>query len=412
MKILRQKIESIEPSVLRALGARSGWLLESPEVLRCGFGQSLVRLTIEKRSGSEFATPDLEAIISLSGEIGPAGTGVVAFGAMPFDSSTDFVMEVPEYVITRFSDGETWLSREENAKDFKAIVESSIPSQQPLLDVENVQYEPSPEGYAQMVAKAVELLRRHELEKVVLARSVKGIASEHIDPAAVLQRLQKREPTCTLYAMPGGDGGRFLGASPELLLRVTDNLVTCRPLAGTIALPDETSFKDYETWLLGSTKNLIEHRIVVDYIVNELQSVCRKVTADQQPSIVTLGTLAHLGTWIVAQRDSRLTTNSVLGLLSILHPTPAVGGFPKDEAIEVMRQLERGDRGLYAGAVGWIDADGNGEWWVGIRCLSLHDRQFEAWAGAGIVADSDPVAEREETRNKLMTALGALTTSI
>jgi len=412
MKIVRQKIESIEPSVLRALGARSGWLLESPEVLRCGFGQSLVRLAIERDSDGEYAMPDIGAYFTFDGENGPAGTGVVAFGAMPFDASSDFVMEIPEYVITRFTDGETWLSREQNATGFNAIVESSIPSQQPLLDVENVQYEPSPEAYAQMVAKAVELLRRHVLEKVVLARSVRGIATEHIDPAAVLERLQKREPTCTLYAMPSGDGGRFLGASPELLLRVTDNLVTCRPLAGTIALPDETSFKDYETWLLGSTKNLIEHRIVVDYIVNELQSVCFKVTADQQPSIVTLGTLAHLGTWISAQRDPRAKTNSVLGLLSLLHPTPAVGGFPKAHAIEVMRQLERGNRGLYAGAVGWIDADGNGEWWVGIRCLSLHDRHFEAWAGAGIVADSDPVAEREETRNKLMTALGALTSSI
>jgi isochorismate synthase len=412
MKIVRRQVENIEPSTLRALGARNGWLLESPDVLRCGFGRSLRHIIIDKGLASTVAASRHFEDFELVGDEGPAGTGVVGFTAIPFDRHRRFTIDVPEYLVNRYPDGTTWLSSSQESDDFKNIVDMSIPSQQPLLDVGNVQYEPSPEGYAQMVAKAVEMLRHHEIEKVVLARSVRGVATETIDPAAIVQRLQKREPTCTLYALPSGDGGRFLGASPELLLRVTRNEVTLRPLAGTIALPDENSFKDYETWLLGSTKNLIEHQIVVDYITEQLGSVCLDVTASQQPSIVTLGTLAHLGTWIRAQRDSQIGSNSALALLSLLHPTPAVGGFPKEKALEVMRQLEPGNRGLYAGAVGWLDAYDNSEWWVGIRSLLIHERNFEAWAGAGIVADSDPVAEREETRNKLMTALGALTTSI
>jgi len=173
---------------------------------------------------------------------------------------------------------------------------------------------------------------------------------------------------------------------------------------------DEADADDYATWLLGSTKNLFEHRVVVDDIVQRLTRRCADVRADGRPSIVILRSVAHLGTWIHGKALTDDPTDA-LELLGLLHPTPAVGGLPQQRALEIIQQLEPEDRGLYAGAVGWIDATGNGEWWIAIRGVLLNDDTFTAWAGAGIVADSDPIGEREETRNKLSSILAGLGTS-
>jgi isochorismate synthase EntC len=162
---------------------------------------------------------------------------------------------------------------------------------------------------------------------------------------------------------------------------------------------------DYETWLLGSTKNLHEHAIVVDEIVRNLADVYEDIVADPEPSIVALRTVAHLGTRITARYDSLEGAPDALEVLRLLHPTAAVGGIPRVAAYELIRRLEQHDRGNYAGPVGWMDAHGDGEWWIGLRGVLLRDRDFEAWAGAGIVSESDPIAEREETRDKLAVVL-------
>ncbi len=253
------------------------------------------------------------------------------------------------------------------------------------------------------MALAVEILRRKEIDKVVLARAVLGTVPEPIDPGAVIQRLRTREPLCTLYSLPTPDGRRFAGASPELLVRRSANTIECNPLAGTIALPPNESPADYQTWLLGSTKNLHEHNVLVDEIVRNLADVYDDIDAEPEPSILTLRTVAHLSTWI------RASTNGVapdaLSVLRMLHPTAAVGGIPRQSAYELIRRLEEHDRGHWAGPVGWMDANGDGEWWIGIRGVLLQGHAFEAWAGAGIVSESDPIAEREETRDKLAVVL-------
>jgi len=227
-----------------------------------------------------------------------------------------------------------------------------------------------------------------------------------IDPAAVAHRLRRREPSCTIYALPLPDGRRFVGATPELLVARHDDTATCHPLAGTIALPDNVDPNDYQNWLLGSSKNLREHAIVADEVTGLLQTFYADVSADPTPSIMALRTVAHLGTWIRAA--SPLAPVDVLTLLRSLHPTAAVGGLPRTKAYELLQSLERLDRGHYAGPVGWCDDEGNGEWWIGIRGVMIHESSFEAWAGAGILSESDPIAEREETRNKLASILAAV----
>jgi isochorismate synthase len=231
--------------------------------------------------------------------------------------------------------------------------------------------------------------------------------SDPLDPASIAQRLRQREPICTIYSMPTADGRRFVGASPELLARREGTSIECHPLAGTISLPPNVAPDDYQNWLLGSTKNLHEHAVLVDDVVTTLSDHYDDITADAEPSIVSLRTVAHLGTWVRGHATST-TAPDALEVLRLLHPTAAVGGIPRASAYDLICRLEQHDRGHYAGPVGWLDANGDGEWWVGIRGVMVSGTEFEAWAGAGIVSESDPIAEREETKDKLASVLSSV----
>jgi isochorismate synthase len=347
-----------------------------------------------------------DAGVTVDGDEGPLGTGALAFGSLPFNPESSSELAVCEVTITQLASGETWETRTLDAPDIDVLIANcELPSQETQVAT-SVTYQPSGEEYGHAVAMAVEQLRLGELDKVVLARSVRGSVDHPIDPAAVAHRLRRREPSCTIYALPLPDGRRFVGATPELLVARHDDTAMCHPLAGTIALPDNVDPNDYQNWLLGSSKNLREHAIVADEVTGLLQTFYADVSADPTPSIMALRTVAHLGTWI--QAASPLAPVDVLTLLRSLHPTAAVGGLPRTNAYELLQSLERLDRGHYAGPVGWCDDEGNGEWWIGIRGVMIHESSFEAWAGAGIVSESDPIAEREETRNKLASTLAAV----
>lgn len=407
MKIHRSKIAAPERARLRALGAREGWLLESPDALRVGFGDSVV--VVDLGAGlahGDGASRALRAI-RLEGDHGPAGTGVVAFATLPFDRFANGQLHVPRFVITVEKSGDAWVSAVDADERWREFLDDvAEPTQEPQ-SLRSLTLQPTPDQYAHHVAQAVEILRRKEIDKVVLARAVLGTVTDVIDPAALVARLKVREPICTLYSLPTLDGRRFVGASPELLVRRSASLVQCHPLAGTIALPANVAPDDYQNWLLGSTKNLHEHGVLVDEVVRNLSRHYDDIVADAEPSIVTLRTVAHLGTWITATSHDAEPLDA-LGVLRLLHPTAAVGGIPRERADELIRQLEVHDRGHYAGPLGWLDADGDGEWWVGIRGVLVDGANFEAWAGAGIVSESDPIAEREETRDKLQSVLSSL----
>jgi isochorismate synthase len=338
--------------------------------------------------------------VQVSGDDGPSGSGPLVFVSAPFDRNAALRFWAPEHVVVLDALGNGWVS---SASDvdvaLQAIASEPVPSTSGYSFV-TLEESPSPNGYAHMVAAAVEELRHTDLRKVVLARRLIGEADREIDPAVVAARLRRRERTATLYATPGLEDDRLVGASPELLISVLDGSVVAHPLAGTVALDDGDDDVDYEKWLKGSPKNLFEHLVVVEDIVERLSAVCDDVRAEAEPSIVTLRSIAHLGTWIHGKitEPQRATP---LELLSLLHPTPAVGGLSQEGAIAAINRLEPADRGLYAGAAGWCDFNGSGEFWITIRGLTVSGQLFSAWAGAGIVADSDPVAEREETTNKM-----------
>ncbi len=404
MRFERISIDPLRPATLRALGARDGWLVETPEVLRVGFGRVVDRVHL---GTGLHDSPDAAAALrhhELTGDQGPPGTGVVAFASLPFDRRASGELDVPEFCVTQTTSGETWVSALDGSAEWRALYDDLVAPTQEVQSLRSLTYQPTPEEYAHRVALAVEILRRKEIDKVVLARAVLGSVPEPIDPAAVAQRLRVREPVCTIYSLPCPDGRRFVGASPELLVRRAGSEVQCNPLAGTITLPSNVAPDDYETWLLGSTKNLHEHAVVVDEIVRNLADVYDDIRADAEPSIVALRTVAHLGTWVYATSRAREAPDA-LDVLRLLHPTAAVGGLPRQSADELIRRLEQLDRGPFAGPLGWMDAAGDGEWWIGLRGVLLDGRDFEAWAGAGIVSESDPIAEREETSDKLAAVL-------
>jgi isochorismate synthase len=408
MKFLRQRVEILRAETLRALGARDGWLVETPEVLRVGFGDVADHIVLP---GGLDTTTDATAALQcheLSGDEGPTGSGVVAFSTLPYDRLAPGDLQVPEFLVTQSVTGETWVTALEGSTEWRTLYESAKPATQETQSLRSLTYQPTPEEYAHNVALAVEILRRKEIDKVVLARAVLGSVPEPIDAAAITQRLKVREPICTLYSLPTADDRRFVGASPELIVRRDGAEILCHPLAGTITLPPNVAPDDYETWLLGSTKNLHEHGIVVDEIVNNLANVYDDITVDSEPSIVTLRTVAHLGTWISAKSHNIDDAPDALEVLRMLHPTAAVGGNPRESAYELILRLEAHDRGYFAGPFGWIDADGNGEWWIALRGVLIAGREFEAWAGAGIVSESDPIAEREETKDKLNVVLSSV----
>ncbi len=228
-------------------------------------------------------------------------------------------------------------------------------------------FQPAPEVYARHVAHAVEILRRKEIDKVVLARAVLGTVPEPFDAAAIAQRLRHASRSARSTACRPTMVAASSAPAPNSWCVVAPDAIECHPLAGTITLPENVSPDDYETWLLGSTKNLHEHALVVDEIVSNLSNVYDDITVDAEPSIVALRTVAHLGTRLSAQWSGDEPAPDALDVLRMLHPTAAVGGMPRESAYELLCRFEEHDRGNFAGPVGWIDATGDGEWWIGLR---------------------------------------------
>ena len=408
MRFIREKITPQRLESLRTLSARSGWLIETTEVLRVGFGTCVERFILEDGLEGDFDARAELGRHDVVGDDGPPGTGIVAFGTFPFDRSGRAQLDLPEFVITQTREGESWLTRVETSLHWAELLANEVPPTQETQGLRSLILQPTPEQYAHNVALAVEILRTKEIDKVVLARSVIGSVAEPIDPAAIAQRLRQREPLCAIYSLPTADQRRYVGASPELLARRTGRRLQSHPLAGTIALPPNVAPDDYQNWLLGSTKNLHEHSVPVNEIVNALATEYQDVTADPNPSIVSLRTLAHLGTWINASSPDEAVAPDAVAVLRLLHPTSAVGGVPRKSAYELICRLEEHDRGHYAGPLGWVDANGDGEWWIGFRGVLINGNEFEAWAGAGIVSESDPTAEREETKAKLASVLSSV----
>lgn len=264
-----------------------------------------------------------------------------------------------------------------------------------------------PDAYVERVQRALEAIRAGSLDKVVVAREVHVDARSAIDPVAWLVALRERFPACTLFAVGEGDAV-FLGASPERLVRVSGDLVETVALAGTAPRgASAAADRALGEALCDSRKNGDEHAIVVRHLQAALADCCDGIEVAAEPKLLRTRTVQHLCTELRARRRADAPV-SLLGLAARLHPTPAVGGAPSAAALEWLAQHEAAERGWFAGPVGFLQSNGDGEFDVALRSALVRGRGATAWAGAGIVARSEPRAEFTETEFKLRTVLGPL----
>jgi menaquinone-specific isochorismate synthase len=255
--------------------------------------------------------------------------------------------------------------------------------------------------WLEAVEIAIGEIRSGALEKVVLARDVEVWADEELDVRALAARLVRRFPQCYTFAI-----GELVGATPELLMRRMGRGVESLVLAGSARRStDEAADETIGAELLASAKDAHEHRLAVESVADTLGPLCDDLRVSSEPWLLKLANVQHLATSVSGElRDDM----NVLEIVGRLHPTAAVCGTPTAAALDVIRRLEPVDRGRYAGPVGWVDAAGNGEFGIALRCADVRGTRARLWAGNGIVDGSVPEAELEETRLKLRAVQSAL----
>ena len=324
-----------------------------------------------------------------------SGTGLVAFGAFAFDdtSAQTSVLIVPEVIVGR-ENGVCWVTRVwptgQAAPDIPLVLT-------PLGDEYRISLLPgalSPEGYRDAVASAITHIADQDVSKVVLARDLVGRLPVESDVRRAITELALGYPDCWTYAVDG-----LVGSSPETLIRADHGEVNARVLAGTMSRgADAEADTEAALALVTSTKDADEHEFAVQSVLGSLRPHTSHLTASEIPFTLKLPNLWHLATDIEGTLSDGSTS---LDLIAAMHPTAAVAGTPTPEALALIRELEPFDRGRYAGPVGWVGADGDGEWAIALRCAQVTSHgDITAYAGCGIVLDSEPERELAETKMK------------
>lgn len=337
------------------------------------------------------------------------GSGLVAFGALPFaaHSASPAVLTVPRLTIGHAGDRTwaTWVLPDAGAPD------PTEPIPVPFGPHWSAAVGPgalTPEGYQDAVRAGLAAIAAGEVSKVVLARDLAGTVPAGSDLRRLVRSLASGYPDTWVYAVHG-----LIGASPETLVTVAGGTVTARVLAGTVARgADPDADREAALALASSVKDLDEHGYAVRSLVEALSPLTSALAAGEQPFTLALPNVWHLATDVEA---TTAADTSVLDLIAVLHPTAAVAGTPTDAALAAIARIEPSDRGRYAGPVGWVDAHGDGEWAIALRGAQFDlagaddtGIPFTAHAGAGIVAGSDPEAELLETRVKFRPIVDAL----
>ncbi|ATY78068.1 isochorismate synthase [Aeromonas veronii] len=308
----------------------------------------------------------------------------IAIGAIPFDTQSPWHLVIPAQ--------SQWVARD-----------AMLPASCCQLHGEVSEVTGSAH-YQGAVRAALQQFSEGQLEKVVLSRAIDVQSTEQTSPAHAYGSLLAQNPGAYVFQIPLPEGETLLGASPELLVSRSEMAVVSNPLAGSRprhAFPDQQAAS---ADLLGAQKDRYEHALVADAVAAALAPFCRELDVPLEPQVIATPTMWHLSTRIAGRLHE---PSPVLALALALHPTPAVCGTPLSAARQAIARLEGYDRRFYCGAVGWMDADGNGEWVVTIRCGVLAGRQLRLYAGAGVVVGSSPEAEWQETAAKLGTMLRA-----
>jgi menaquinone-specific isochorismate synthase len=343
-------------------------------------------------------------------DVGLPGTGPVAFGSFAFAGSSDAggVLVVPSLVLGHRQD-RWWLTTIGLGAMVPPLPHLPQPGEPPLSPgaVTYSDGARSARSWTAAVADAIARIGEGDVEKVVLARDLHARTEADIDPRWLLRRLAKRYPGCWTFDVDG-----LVGATPELLVRREKGMVTSRVLAGTIRRSgDDASDLALAGSLARSSKDLEEHEYAVRSVADALAPHCTTTNVPETPFVLHLANVMHLATDVTGVLADDTTS---LELAADLHPSAAVCGTPTAAAAGLIEEIEGMDRGRYAGPVGWMDGDGDGEWGIALRCARLDPadpRTARLFAGCGIVAGSDPRAELAESAAKLLPmreALGSL----
>lgn len=334
------------------------------------------------------------------------GTGLIAFGTFAFDdrSTATSLLVVPRFVISRHHD-RAWVTE---ISTVPLTEDPQLPAPRDMMEWRGALLDTGipDEAYLEGVRGATSLIEQGAAEKIVMARRVLGQIREMDDIRVPLSRLAERYTDCWTYAVDG-----MIGASPETLIRQIDGAITARVLAGTRGRRDDIDADHRERdELLSNAKEQHEHAFAVQSVVTALAPHVQQLRTSEQPFALKLPNVWHLATDLDAVPSDG---GSSLELTAALHPTAAVAGTPTHDAVEAIVRLEPFDRERYAGAIGWIDAAGDGEWVIALRCAQIGApvadwRSITAYAGGGIVAGSDPAHELRETVSKFRPIVEAL----
>ena len=328
------------------------------------------------------------------------GTGPILFTSFSFDPAEESILVIPQVVIGQ-RNGKSWITWI-GAKP------------QPALHIAKVEKKPlnltwsgsNGDVWQDRVARAVEKIKGNQLEKVVLARFANATSDSSIDTRNLLKQLAAEYPSTWVFSNSG-----LIGATPELLVRLSKSLVTSRILAGTIR---KTGDDERDLALAGSlarsSKDLEEHEYAVRSVAEALAPLCSSTNVPESPFVLHLSNVMHLATDVTGVLSDNSSPADIFDLVSRLHPSAAVCGTPTDVAQRTIDEIEGISRGRYAGPIGWIDANGDGELGIALRCgqISSDAKSIRIYAGCGIVAGSDPEREYAESQAKLLPMRTAL----
>lgn len=383
-------------------GSPLAWVRHGDGLVGWGTAARLEVRGHERFSRAQRWFAELCARLEVDDTVAVPGTGPVAFASFSFDPDSGTSLVVVPSVLLGRRGGQSWLT-----------IIDDVPPRRPTVPPVSLPDAPESVAWAegtrttlewqQAVAEAIRRIRAGELDKVVLARDVVAEVHGTLDERYLLRRLADRYPSCSTFSVGG-----LVGATPELLVRRTGDLVTSRVLAGTVRRRgDDRTDAGLAAALLSSGKDTEEHEYAVRSVARALAAHCTDLDVPDRPHVLELPNVQHLATDVTGRLADAA---SALALAAALHPTAAVCGTPTERALSVIRELEGMDRGRYAGPVGWVDRNGDGEFGIALRCAAVDTAsgQVRSFAGCGIVAASDPADELAESVAKLVPIRDAL----
>ena len=391
-------------SVANELDLTTTWIRSGDGLM--GFGEyKKIELTGEDRFEKAKAWWQIQLSgFKIQNNVHGSGTGPILFGSFSFDPNEKSILVIPEIILGKKA-GKSWVTwiGNDTQPNFSTI-SNSLPSGEITWSNGAL----SESQWKDQVSFAVDSIKQNKLEKVVLARDQVAASTVAINTRGLLQRLEIEYPSTWLFLVHG-----LIGATPELLVRLSKSLVTSRVLAGTIR---KTGNEDRDLALAASlaksSKDLEEHEYAVRSVADALAPFCSSTNVPESPFVLHLSNVMHLATDVTGVLNDSAKQADIFTLIQQLHPSAAVCGTPTNAAKKFIIDFEKMNRERYAGPVGWIDANGDGEIAIALRCgqLSQDNKSIRIFAGCGVVAGSDPANELAESQAKLMPMRTALET--